>query len=189
MLRYSVMHVLAAGLAAGALLAPAFGPDWTAGLSQGRALAEDPATEKDAFEAAKQLGTVEAWDAFLSHYPTGFHADLARAYVKKIAEQPAGPASAQDQESAGDDRPSWCSSANNATERAICGDADLSSLDNMLNVAYRRAKHDSPHALADIEYVQKHWLLGQRNLCGTDVACLRKRYNEQIQILESYFAN
>jgi hypothetical protein len=48
--------------------------------------------EKEAFEAAKALGTVEAWDAFLSHYPSGFHADLARAYVKKLAEpQAASP--------------------------------------------------------------------------------------------------
>ncbi len=42
------------------------------------------ANEKQAFEAAKELGTVEAWDAFLSNFPTGFHADLARAYVKKL---------------------------------------------------------------------------------------------------------
>ena len=149
----------------------------------------DPAdAEKDAFEAAKELGTVEAWDAFLSNYPTGFHADLARAYVKKLAEEPAA-ASPSQPSGGGGDRPSWCGSPNNATERTICGDADLSSLDNVLNVAYRRAKHDSPNSLADIEYVQKHWLLGQRNLCGTDAACLRKRYNEQIQILESYYAN
>ena len=56
----------------------------------GIALAAEPAVEKEAFEAAKDLGTVEAWDAFLSNYPTGFHADLARAYVKKLAGQPAG---------------------------------------------------------------------------------------------------
>jgi hypothetical protein len=36
-------------------------------------------SEKEAFDEAKTLGTVEAWDAFLSNYPTGFHADLARA--------------------------------------------------------------------------------------------------------------
>jgi hypothetical protein len=42
--------------------------------------------EKDAFDSAKELGTVEAWDAFLSNYPDGFYADLARAYVKKLAE-------------------------------------------------------------------------------------------------------
>src|SRR5689334_14448257 len=39
---------------------------------------------KGAFEAAKELGTLEAWNAFLAAYPKGFHADLARAYVKKL---------------------------------------------------------------------------------------------------------
>jgi Bacterial SH3 domain len=48
----------------------------------------DEVAEKEAFEEAKSLGTVEAWDAFLAHYPNGFHADLARAYVKKLADQP-----------------------------------------------------------------------------------------------------
>jgi len=48
---------------------------------------------KEAFEAAKALGSVEAWEAFLSNYPDGFHADLARAYLKKLTEQtPAPPA-------------------------------------------------------------------------------------------------
>jgi hypothetical protein len=41
-------------------------------------------SEKEAFESAKELGTVEAWDAFLANYPSGFHADLARAYIKKL---------------------------------------------------------------------------------------------------------
>jgi hypothetical protein len=52
-------------------------------------LAADDSAEKEAFEAAKELGTVEAWDAFLSHYSNGFRADLARAYVKKLGEAPA----------------------------------------------------------------------------------------------------
>ncbi len=47
--------------------------------------ADAAAVEKQAFDAAKDLGTVEAWDAFLANYPKGFHADLARAYVKKLA--------------------------------------------------------------------------------------------------------
>ena len=41
--------------------------------------------EARAFEAAKELGTVEAWDAFLSNHADGFYADLARAYLKKLA--------------------------------------------------------------------------------------------------------
>ncbi len=39
---------------------------------------------KEGFEAAKELGTAEAWNAFLESYPRGFHSDLARAYLKKL---------------------------------------------------------------------------------------------------------
>ena len=46
------------------------------------AVAEMPV--KEAFEAAKELGTAEAWTAFLDSYPTGFLANLARAYLKKL---------------------------------------------------------------------------------------------------------
>jgi hypothetical protein len=48
--------------------------------------------EKEAFENAKDLGTVEAWEAFIANYPSGFHADLARAYIKKLGD--AAPAAA-----------------------------------------------------------------------------------------------
>lgn len=58
------------------------------------AQAADQAAEKEAFEAAKELGTVEAWDAFLSNFPTGFRADLARAYVKKLGEAAPAPTAA-----------------------------------------------------------------------------------------------
>jgi hypothetical protein len=47
----------------------------------------DQSPEKDAFESAKALGTADAWNAFLANYPTGFHADLAHAYLKKLGEQ------------------------------------------------------------------------------------------------------
>ncbi len=47
--------------------------------------------EKEAFDSAKELGTVEAWEAFIANYPSGFRADLARAYIKKLgsANEPA----------------------------------------------------------------------------------------------------
>ncbi|MEO0799635.1 MAG: hypothetical protein AAFY53_10575 [Pseudomonadota bacterium] len=41
-------------------------------------------SEKEAFEAAKELGTIEAWEAFLNNFPRGFRADLARAYVRRL---------------------------------------------------------------------------------------------------------
>ncbi len=54
---------------------------------RGSALAQGPdISAKEAFEAAKELGTVEAWNAFSKSYPTGFYADPARAYLKKLAE-------------------------------------------------------------------------------------------------------
>jgi hypothetical protein len=73
------------------------------------AVAEPPsgkpgASEKEAFDAAKELGTVEAWDAFLSNYPTGFHADLARAYVKKLADPATPPPAAATAEKAAHER-------------------------------------------------------------------------------------
>jgi uncharacterized protein YecT (DUF1311 family) len=74
------------GLFAVALAAALFDPGHVVIPEHAVAWAEGTAAEKDAFEAAKELGTVEAWDAFLSNYPTGFHADLARAYVKKLSE-------------------------------------------------------------------------------------------------------
>jgi hypothetical protein len=40
--------------------------------------------EKEAFDSAKELGMVEGWEAFIANYPSGFHADLARAYIKKL---------------------------------------------------------------------------------------------------------
>ncbi len=48
----------------------------------------DPAA-KEAFDAAKELGTVKAWTAFIDRYPEGFYADLARAYLDKLNGAPA----------------------------------------------------------------------------------------------------
>jgi hypothetical protein len=75
-----------------ALVAPTMDTGQLAPWWHGSAFAQSAGeSEKEAFEAAKELGTVEAWDAFLSNYPTGFHADLARAYVKQLADQTPAP--------------------------------------------------------------------------------------------------
>ena len=59
--------VFAASFLFVALAAPSL--PWHSGI----AFAEDAASaERQAFEAAKELGTVEAWDAFLSNYSKGF---------------------------------------------------------------------------------------------------------------------
>ncbi|MDH4981659.1 SH3 domain-containing protein [Hyphomicrobium sp. D-2] len=76
----------AAFVLAGAVLPAPFS---TPALAQAESNAE-----KDAFAAAKELGTADAWNAFLANFPTGFHADLARAYIKSLSSeaQPAAEA-------------------------------------------------------------------------------------------------
>lgn len=286
-------HLKAACLLALAVAAPLpsdrlmLGASWHVAMARAQA----PEAEKTAFEEAKSLGTVEAWDAFLSHYPNGFYADLARAYVKKLADGPAasqpaqqpqrydypmvagtwggivrsgpgqdndkvaslkegeevtlmGPpiavtpndfpwfeiafrngqtgymwggilcstgaerpdlfrlctftpyrpgseASAPPQKRAASGtggRPAWCASPRISAEATICGDADLLSLDSVLNVAYRRAKSDSPSSIAEIDHEHKRWI-GRRNACENDAACIRRRYNEEIPFLEGFFSN
>lgn len=41
--------------------------------------------EREAFDAAKDIGTDAAWDAFLKRFPQGFYADMARAARDKLA--------------------------------------------------------------------------------------------------------
>ena len=64
-----------------------------------RALAQSESTagdisEKEAFDSAKELGSIEAWEAFLNAFPTGFRADLARAYVRRLGTNERAPSSA-----------------------------------------------------------------------------------------------
>jgi hypothetical protein len=42
-------------------------------------------SDKEDFESAKELGTAEAWQAFLAAHPSGFYSDLARAYLAKLS--------------------------------------------------------------------------------------------------------
>ncbi len=49
-------------------------------------------SSREAFESARDLGTVEAWEAFLKIFPEGFRADLARAYIKKLQREQAAAA-------------------------------------------------------------------------------------------------
>lgn len=60
--------------------------------NHGGALAQTrDASPREAFEATKELDTVEAWEAFLANFPTGFYSDLARAYLKKHRDARASP--------------------------------------------------------------------------------------------------
>jgi hypothetical protein len=62
---------------------------------QSDAAQDEQISPKEAFEAAKELGTRDAWQAYVANFPRGFYADLARAYVKNLGGEAAslpGPA-------------------------------------------------------------------------------------------------
>ena len=53
-------------------------------FNQASAQSDGNISEKEAFDSAKELGTIEAWEAYLMSFPSGFRADLARAYVRRL---------------------------------------------------------------------------------------------------------
>ncbi len=80
------------------------GPDGVA-LRVTQAAAEPASAEQQAFDSAKELGTVDAWNAFLKNYPTGFNADLAKAYIKKLTVSDGAPTIASQTAVAGSTNP------------------------------------------------------------------------------------
>jgi hypothetical protein len=64
------------------------------------ATAAESVSAKEAFEAAKELGTTAGWNAFLESYPAGFYADMARAYLDKLGGGSAKAASTKKQDGA-----------------------------------------------------------------------------------------
>ncbi|MBX9712059.1 MAG: hypothetical protein K2X60_13585 [Xanthobacteraceae bacterium] len=86
-------------------------------------------SEAEAFEAAKALGTTEAWNAFVANYPAGFRADLARAYLKQLADKAASPsASTQQGQTATPEQPAFeqsCSEQRNLRSREANAPAKL----------------------------------------------------------------
>ncbi|WP_439541151.1 right-handed parallel beta-helix repeat-containing protein [Hyphomicrobium sp.] len=88
MSRLRALGLVAAAALLIPLAAPPSGPGMVAFAQQ------DDVPAKEAFDAAKELGTIEGWNAFLESYPEGFLSNLARAYVKKLKE--GGPDTTRD---------------------------------------------------------------------------------------------
>ena len=57
--------------------------------------ADPQAAVRRDYELALQLGTRDGWEAFLSQYPDGFYANLAKGQLKKIAAEEARTAAAE----------------------------------------------------------------------------------------------
>ena len=83
-----------------------------------------------------------------------------------------------------------CDGRLTATEKAICDDSALASLDVAMSSLYdvaagsRRSSENAEAALADLRTAQRTWL-AERNDCGADAGCLRSRYLDRIGTLSA----
>lgn len=73
-----------------------------------------------------------------------------------------------------------CAKATTKIEKLICADAELSKLDDELNVAYNIAMQDEPYA-ENVQQTQKQWLR-DRNQCRA-ADCVKKQYEMRLAAL------
>jgi uncharacterized protein len=79
-----------------------------------------------------------------------------------------------------------CRAAGRSDERAICANEDLSELDIQMSNAYFRLLNSlSESAHAQLHSEQAEWL-SERQECGSNLRCLRSKYQERIKELVIY---
>ena len=76
-----------------------------------------------------------------------------------------------------------CERAKSAVEKTICGDAELSTLDEHLGRYYSAARSALKSAEGCLATDQREWLRTQRDECG-DAACLRQAYLRRLAELD-----
>ena len=64
-----------------------------------------------------------------------------------------------------------CSKATTETEKAICADPELSALDRLMGLLWKKQAQVSKKRLTE----QKKWL-GKRDECSADLECLKTSY-------------
>lgn len=74
-----------------------------------------------------------------------------------------------------------CAKASTLVEKAICSDAELSKLDDLLALTYKKALAAQSDG-GELNLQQRTWLKNVRNQCG-DVACIRQAYTGRIAVL------
>ena len=73
-----------------------------------------------------------------------------------------------------------CKSNHGPDETAVCGNNELSRLDNEMATAYRNALSTaSPDATAQLRSIQRDWLNKRKN-CGASNVCLKELYERRL---------
>ncbi len=82
-------------------------------------------------------------------------------------------------------RPKWCPSAATATEKAICGDEQLSSLDlKMSRLYFAKLRRRDASGKARLRNSQRTWI-GARDACGRDVGCILRKYEDRVRYMRN----
>lgn len=77
-----------------------------------------------------------------------------------------------------------CAAAHTASEVMICKNAELSTLDSQLQVAYQAARAAAaPASQETLLTEQRHWVLYVRDVC-LDKACFVQTYKARIELLQ-----
>ena len=79
-----------------------------------------------------------------------------------------------------------CAKAGTAVEKTICGDAELSSLDEHLSRYYAVALEQAGAGAACLKGDQRSWVKTIRNPCGADAQCLTAAYLQRLAALDGF---
>jgi len=79
-----------------------------------------------------------------------------------------------------------CAKTGTAVENTICGDAELSSLDEHLGRYYVVALEAAGAGAACLKGDQRNWVKSIRNPCGADAQCLSAAYLQRLAALDGF---
>ncbi|MCK0097435.1 caspase family protein [Yoonia sp. F2084L] len=131
-----------------------------------------------AWEAFKNSNSVDALRLFAQQYSGTAYAALASERISQLGTpavqpQPAEPAP----------RPAWCVNARTQTERAICANDELATLDLELEMSYKARRQSlSANQRDRLLSEQRRWLTA-RDTCGASLACLVQSYTTRLSAL------
>ncbi|OQX02293.1 MAG: hypothetical protein BWK73_43245 [Thiothrix lacustris] len=81
-----------------------------------------------------------------------------------------------------------CTKAKTWSEQTVCNTKQLSNLDDLLAVSFKKAL--ASHAdKAALKAAQSAWLADEREMCADDVDCLKAAYTSRLAVLNEMIAN
>ena len=85
--------------------------------------------------------------------------------------------------------PPNCSETRGSTEKVVCSNSALGTLDRELSEAievFKTKNQKRPRSLKVLEVEQEKWRLNQRDKCGNDSACIALAYQRNIDRVDNW---